>query len=159
MERKYEVNDSYFDNLDSEDKAYFLGLLLSDGYNDIKNGIVSIDLQEEDLPTLRLLNSALNITPRPIRCYENKYAVKPRHRVVVSSRKISERLEQLEMVKQKSYNLKFPQQVPENMLRHFIRGYFDGDGSIGQFGKIQSCEFSVVSTRSFFFLKCKKKYL
>lgn len=28
---KYSVNDSYFENIDSEDKAYFLGFIMADG--------------------------------------------------------------------------------------------------------------------------------
>ena len=29
--RKYKVNENYFDIIDTEDKAYFLGLLFADG--------------------------------------------------------------------------------------------------------------------------------
>ena len=28
---KYSVNDNYFENIDSEDKAYFLGFMMADG--------------------------------------------------------------------------------------------------------------------------------
>lgn len=41
-------------------------------------------------------------------------------------------LEKLGCVSNKSLILKFPtkEQVPENLTSHFLRGYFDGDGSV-----------------------------
>ena len=53
-------------------------------------------------------------------------------RFVFKSDKIKSSLIKLGCVEKKSLVLKFPttEQVPENLVRHFIRGYFDGDGSI-----------------------------
>lgn len=41
-------NNNYFDKIDTENKAYFLGLLYADGSNSIKNGKISIALQARD---------------------------------------------------------------------------------------------------------------
>ena len=47
--RKYPLNEHYFDNIDCEDKAYFLGLLFADGCNHRDNKYkITISLQEED---------------------------------------------------------------------------------------------------------------
>ena len=48
------------------------------------------------------------------------------------SQKTVNDLKKLGCVEKKSSILTFPtsQQVPNNLIYHFIRGYFDGDGSI-----------------------------
>ena len=54
--RKYSLNESYFDDIDTADKAYFLGYLMADGYNDEKRGVVEAawsNLDQDNSPTLR----------------------------------------------------------------------------------------------------------
>lgn len=63
--RKYNVNENYFDNIDTPNKAYILGLLYADGNNHIKNNTVSIALQEEDVEILRLINKEIE-SDRPL---------------------------------------------------------------------------------------------
>ena len=40
MERKYKLNCNYFDTIDTQEKAYILGILAADGYNNNKDGEV-----------------------------------------------------------------------------------------------------------------------
>lgn len=65
----------------------------------------------------------------------------------------------------KTHELTFPTGIPSNLIRHFIRGYFDGDGSVflkmnrrflktkehpeGYLWEKQSIEVSMVGTASF----------
>ena len=142
------MDETFFDIINTEEKAYFLGLLLADGHNNIKNGIIAIDLQEGDLEILQKL-TALIQPDKPIKNYENKYAKVGRNRVVLASRHMSNRLNELGMVQNKSGNLLFIQNISPELIHHFVRGYFDGDGSIGIFGKVQNVEFSIVSTKEF----------
>ena len=44
ISRKYSINQHYFDSVDSFDRAYFLGLLMADGYNNEKRGCVTLIL-------------------------------------------------------------------------------------------------------------------
>ena len=120
--RKYAMNEIFFDNIDSEEKAYFLGLLLADGHNNIKDGVVSIDLQEGDITILEKLTELIQ-PEKPIRNYENKYAKLGRNRVVLASRYMSNRLNELGMIQNKSGNLLFIQNVDKYLSPHFIRGY------------------------------------
>jgi hypothetical protein len=56
--RRYELNENYFDVIDSHDKAYILGFLFADGCNNPKKYTISISLQEEDkdiLEKMRIL--------------------------------------------------------------------------------------------------------
>ena len=43
---------------------------------------------------------------------------------------MSERLEELGMVKNKSLSYAFPSTIPQDLVRHFLRGYCDGDGCV-----------------------------
>lgn len=45
----------------------------------------------------------------------------------------------------KSLILKYPN-IPGNLRRHFARGYFDGDGSFGVYGKYKYVNLSCVGT-------------
>lgn len=47
--------------------------------------------------------------------------------------------------------LKFPDEsifADKSLIRHFIRGYFDGDGSLGMYGKFLQPNCSLVGTKS-----------
>lgn len=123
--RKYQLNENYFDKIDTEEKAYFLGLLYADGCNFPKNRVVTISLLKGDEDILNRLNNLIYIN-RPL--YNNGYT----STLTICSKKISDQLERLGCVPQKSLKLEFPtlKQLPDCLMRHFIRGYFDGDGCI-----------------------------
>ena len=53
------------------------------------------------------------------------------------------------MDEHKTKNLKFPKWLSPKLLRHFIRGYFDGDGYTGINKKRKDAEVSIIGTESF----------
>lgn len=131
--RRFNRDSNYFDIIDTPNKAYFLGLLCSDGHNNTSNHQIIIDLQEEDGYLIEQFKEAIK--------YEGSIKINNRNHMLNSKHKISKRLciedihmsEQLlniGMMQQKSLNFKFPTCIPENLIRHFLRGYFDGDGTI-----------------------------
>lgn len=128
--RKYTLNEHYFDTIDTEEKAYFLGLLYADGCNYEKGAIAQISLQERDVSVLEKFKTAIE-SNKPLRLSKkpkngNQYVLE------LSSRHICEQLTNLGCVPRKSLILQFPteEQVPSYLIRHFIRGYVDGDGCI-----------------------------
>jgi hypothetical protein len=146
--RKYHLDHTFFDNIDSQEKAYFLGLLFADGCNDTLNGVVSIDLQEGDINILEKFTELIQPL-KPIKIYPNYHSKSNRARMVIASRYVSNRLAEIGMVSQKSEKLCSLNDVPKHLMNHFIRGYFDGNGSIGVYGKVQNVEFSICSTKMF----------
>ena len=50
--RKYYLNETFFDNIDTQDKAYILGFLYADGCNYMPKQTVSMSLQEADYAIL-----------------------------------------------------------------------------------------------------------
>jgi len=131
--KKHTLNEHYFDKIDTEEKAYFLGLLYADGCN--SNGTMSIGLIESDKLLLDKFNIELNSNNKlyflNLKCksinWNNQYVLK------FYSKYLSNRLSELGCTSRKSLTLKFPteEQVPFHLLKHFIRGMWDGDGHIG----------------------------
>lgn len=132
LQRKYPLNEHYFDIIDTEAKAYFLGLLYADGYNHETRGNIALTLQEKDTDILDTFSSELETT-RPLQFIQrNNPKWKDCYRLAISSKWMSTKLKQCGCHQKKSFTLQFPNTkiVPEHLLKHFIRGYFDGDGSL-----------------------------
>jgi len=47
-QRKYSLNENYFDEIDTSNKAYILGFLYADGYNNRINNTVVLSLFKQD---------------------------------------------------------------------------------------------------------------
>ena len=127
--RKYPLNEHYFDNIDCEEKAYFLGMLYADGSNSLKKTEVSLRLQEDDYEILFKLNNLLQPT-KPIHLIIKKGNRKKQYRLGINSKKVSYRLNELGVVPNKTFKVTYPTWLNENLENHFIRGYFDGDGCV-----------------------------
>lgn len=127
---KYHLNELYFDIIDSEDKAYFLGLLMADGCVSDKN-TVTITLKESDKHILDELISKLE-TNSPLKFIKNKKKNQSNYySVTFYSRKLCKSLIKLGCVPRKTHLLKWDVSfVNKKLINHFVRGYFDGDGCI-----------------------------
>lgn len=129
----YNVN--YFENIDDHDKAYILGLLLSDGYV-IKNySGIAIQLSKDDGYILEKIAKRLgpSATVKAINCSAKRKILansKDMVRLCAHSPKMSQDLKKFGMVRNKSKILKCPS-IQKEFLSSFCRGLWDGDGSIG----------------------------
>lgn len=132
---KYFFNVNYFDSINTEEKAYFLGFLYADGCLYKPTRKISIELQERDFELLEKFNKIINST-YPItlnkKITPKTHIEKGYYTWNVNNLHFSKRCEELGVVERKSLILEFPKenQVPRHLLRHFIRGFFDGDGTI-----------------------------
>lgn len=133
--KKYDYDETYFSKIDTPEKAYWLGFIYADGYISKKqngNPIFGMTLAEEE-PLIKL-NQCLKST-KPIRSYKktNSYSDKSiEYKSVFCSSQMVEDLEKVGCVENKTFKLEFPYFLDENLISHFIRGYFDGDGSVYQ---------------------------
>lgn len=151
LRRKYDINENYFDQIDTEGKAYFLGLLYADGCNQSYKTI-TMSLQEEDKHILECFNKELK-TNKPL--YFVDYSKKHpkwqnQYKIEIANQKLVISLTKLGCVPRKSLTLTFPseKQVPKKLLRHFLRGMWDGDGHIGKVEK-NCTQISLVSSIAF----------
>ena len=153
---KYDFNIHFFDKIDTESKAYFLGLLYADGCHYKKTRQISIELSATDKDILEKMKVAFSSNHplsswyriTPVSKTNNQYFT-----LRMSNEHFSKKCEELGLVERKSLILKPPteEQVPTNLIHHFIRGYFDGDGSITLIlDKTQrACGASIIGTTEF----------
>lgn len=73
------------------------------------------------------------VKDRNQKCSNGKYY--PTSRISVCSSTMINHLAKYGIVQNKGFNLVFPNFLKEELLRHYLRGYFDGDGSISTNGK------------------------
>lgn len=133
------LKEDYFENIDTQEKAYFLGLIIADGnVFDPKDSPrhdsmwTSITLDEADVYLLEKFREEVGLSS--VVASDGRGA----RYVAVRSDKMAEDLAKYYIVPRKSYITHFPFNVPKEMCRHVIRGIFDGDGSIEAKGNIIS---------------------
>lgn len=140
MYRSCTLNEYFFEIVDTEAKAYWLGFMYADGYNSEKYGSIQITLMEDDKYILEQFKKDLGYSGNLHLSWSGQKSsyidgrelnAKPRWGLSISSRRLSEDLKRHGCMQAKSKILQFPEvAVPKELAHHFIRGYFDGDGSI-----------------------------
>lgn len=127
--RRYSLNHDYFEIIDTEAKAYWLGFIQTDGYLTTNTSSVGIALAEKDRDHLEKFKSDIEAT-YPINTYRSSgYSNGPYSRIVVKSEKMWNDLVLLGVTPQKTKTT-LPLDVPNDLQRHYVRGLMDGDGSI-----------------------------
>lgn len=160
MQTKYSFNENYFETIDSEEKAYWLGFLYADGYvvnNDVdKQYRVCLTLNENDKGHVELFKECLE-SNNSIRTVCTKLNDKEyfSSQFYIYSKKMVNDLYNNGCVQNKSLILK-PPVIIDNLVGHFIRGYFDGDGSIYYDKKRDRYVFSILGTNEVLLWICNK---
>jgi len=131
--RKHQfIDENYFKNINNEEKAYVLGLLYADGYIN-KNGF-GITLIENDKELLEKISNIIYgkivLGYRDSKKIKNKYICKPQYRFEVVSLIMKNDLIKHGCMEKKTFKIRFPKLINDELYKHFIRGYFDGDGCL-----------------------------
>lgn len=151
--RKYPIYEDFFDIIDTEEKVYFLGFLYADGCNHKNANYISLGLKQTDRDILVQLASLIykeepeSHVKIQDRTHENKGITTY---FTINSKHICEQLEKLGCYQAKTFKLEYPNWMPEHLHRHFIRGYFDGDGGFNvNTNKGQGSSMKITSTLKF----------
>lgn len=134
--RKHFFNESYFESIDTEDKAYWLGFIAADGcitrssrYNSYR---LTIALSNVDIEHLRKFLRCINSNDIKIQTCHSGFSSKKKNSKIVSvtlnSYKLCNDLNKLNIHPNKSYDIELPE-LSDEMMTHYLRGFFDGDGS------------------------------
>lgn len=128
------TRNDFFNVIDSEIKAYLLGFYMADG--SINKNRFCISLSTDDIEIVKMFRD--NISP-----YKKIYLTKKRLnkrtgkttnqmcKFSVSSQQICADLEKYGIGERKTYtNSTDFSYIPDGLLHHFLRGYFDGDGCV-----------------------------
>lgn len=120
--RKYRINDNYFKKW-SPNMAYILGFWFADGCLS-KYNVFSIHLHKKNKYLLELFSQEMESNYPLYSCMDGKYWL-----LQFRSLQIYNDIIRLGGKERKSLDIKFPS-VPKKYLPDFIRGYWDGDGTI-----------------------------
>lgn len=157
--RMYTHNFRYFNEIDTEEKAYWLGFIYADGFIESKRKHgeqkMGITLSSKDKAHLEKFKSSIGAT-NPILDYVGSGfgPTSVFSKILLTSQDTVEDLKKHGVVEQKTFKTTFPK-IEEELIPHFIRGYFDGDGTISvyedsfKFGFSGSLDF-LTSIKSFF---------
>ena len=135
--KKYSCNNKYFEKIDSEEKAYWLGFIYADGFlSQYKHGASAfgLSIHVDDIKHVENLKNCLEAT-YPINIYEvtGGYKIGSKYcRIMIKDQLFVDTLISKGIRYNKTGNLDFPTEeiVHKTLMSHFIRGYYDGNGSI-----------------------------
>lgn len=125
--KRISCNITFFDKIDTEEKAYVLGFFLADGWitSDGKN--VGFAVRDIDIDVLQKIQTVIRHTGK-LRKYlngSNNKMVELR----VGSKYLVKALTALGISVNKSFTADIPKNMPSNLIPSLLRGLFDGDGS------------------------------
>lgn len=141
-----DLNKNAFEVIDTEEKAYFLGLMAADGHTSwkLKAKFISIELQNPDSEVLLQMAKLLNYK----KGIENlcRKGKKPSGRLLIYSKELTASLIS-KGITETTETHSAPSDIPKQLRPHFLRGLIDGDGHIK------------VSTKSLNFTTCSKSLI
>jgi intein-encoded DNA endonuclease-like protein len=152
--RKYSVNEKYFENIDTQEKAYWLGFLYADGCvlerydnnGNRKGAVMELALKKDDEEHLRsfLYDIGANypIKNKTVLLGNKEFSAV---RTSISNTEFCKHLISQGCVPNKTFVLQ-PPNIDDSLVPHFIRGYFDGDGSVSFNDETKSRALSILGT-------------
>ena len=131
--RKYTVDDNFFDYIDSPEKAYVIGFVWGDGsiVNRKSNRQLRIEIASKDKKVLENIRTMMGSTHRILDRKRLRKGTKTFASVLSIPRKsIVDALIRYGMPELKTNDLVLPP-VPSELFSHFLLGFSDADGHIG----------------------------
>lgn len=132
----YYCNYHYFDHIDTENKAYIIGLLASDGClykRENHLGLWQISLQENDIQILKDIKKEIK-AEHPIKIIPSKKERTKNSCVLsINSDQMYNNLLRIGLMDNKTWKLNLEElmtNIPKIYWKDFVRGYIDGDGTI-----------------------------
>lgn len=148
---KNSVDENYFDVIDTEEKAYWLGFIMADGCmfkRKTGNYQFCIRLQRQDHNHLEKFKKAISFDGE-IKNDESKRnnTVCYYSEIKIYNNKFCRNLIKHGIVPRKSGKEYLPKEIPQSLIKHFFRGFIDGDGSIsGSLKRGKQAFFSICSS-------------
>jgi hypothetical protein len=144
--RTYNLDENYFEKINTSEKAYFLGFIAADGCLYKKNkgqNIIKITIHIKDIKLLNKFSQSIK-TNKPFAISRSKYCS-----LEIVSDKMFNDLLILGLAPNKTYGNSFVN-LEDKYMSHFIRGYFDGDGSISSSKKDNLPSSTVISFSGYY---------
>ena len=132
--RKHEIDFNFFKKINNEFKAYFLGLAYADG--NLSRNCIDISLVYTDRQILEDISKVIygkvilsERKSKKVVLNSYVYNNKKQYRFIITCKSIANDLKKHGLIENKTFTIRMPK-LKKELLRHFIRGYMDGDGCI-----------------------------
>lgn len=131
-ERKYKCNYNRdkFKTIETEEDAYILGFILADGYINERINMLRIKLQEKDIDILEKICDYFEMDYSFIKYEIHKDTGNKQYYISIYNKEIISRLKSYGLYQHKSCNETPYYEIKKELVRHYIRGIWDGDGHI-----------------------------
>lgn len=130
--RKHKIDFNLFKEIDTEFKAYFFGLVYADG-NLFRNCIDITLIDKQILEDISLMVYGKIVLgerkAKTVNFKQKKYNQKKQYRFLITCKEIVNDLKKYGLHENKGYTIRLPN-IKKELIRHFIRGYMDGDGCV-----------------------------
>ena len=141
-------DEFYFSNIDSKEKAYWLGFLYADGCVHSNSNEISITLKDRD--HLEKFRKAIKSNNKIGESIDKRFSSLPKiYHFSIKDKQLKSDLIKWGCVPNKSLSLTKIPNIPRDFVSHFIRGYFDGDGSLHWLNGTKNFRISFVGTAPF----------
>ena len=122
-------NHDYFQDIDSYDKAYFLGFMITDGNVGKSSNRIALSLSEKDKDILEVFREKTS-NENPLKISIREGRINKEVTFHVGSKKMKKDLAKYNVVPNKTLIIEPPQDIRDDLISHLIRGLIDGDGYI-----------------------------
>lgn len=141
-------DEFYFSNIDSKEKAYWLGFLYADGCVHSNSNEISITSKDRD--HLEKFRKAIKSNNKIGESVDRRFSSLPKiYHFSIKDKQLKSDLIKWGCVPNKSLSLTKIPNIPRDFVSHFIRGYFDGDGSLHWLNGAKNFRISFVGTAPF----------
>jgi len=127
--RLFKINENFFNTIDSEEKAYFLGLMYADGHVHKDGRGWNITLHNKDKDILEkfslIIYGFIKLSSSFNEDKTTEYLT-----LRIASPKMNKDLTSHGCGPAKAFTITFPNFLDNSLKNHFIRGFLDGDGCI-----------------------------
>jgi transposase-like protein/DNA-binding transcriptional regulator WhiA len=122
-------NGYYFSSIDTNEKAYWLGMMFADGNVSSTDNSITLSLADEDViedfrNAIEAHTKKIAVTNRKTKGHKNLYTLR------IFSKQLHSDLIEWGCIPNKTAQLEELPNIEDKYMSHFIRGYFDGNGSI-----------------------------
>lgn len=121
--RKYQINEDFLDEINTQEKAYFLGFMYADGCVHKRKTNFNLTLHQQDVDILEIFSNIFYGFNKVVTTDGGYRAL------TIYSAKLCSKLIQNGCMPAKTFKVQLPK-LPKELLSHFLRGVYDGDGCI-----------------------------
>jgi intein-encoded DNA endonuclease-like protein len=142
---KYTCQDDFFNVINTEKKAYWLGVLFADGSitkKASKSGQIIFSSKDKEWVELFLLDVKSSNSPN---CEYQKVYKKYIWKAQITSAQMYNDLNSLGCTPTKTKTIRMPI-INDKLIHHFIRGYFDGDGTVGVYKNLKNSDWKILKS-------------